>query len=59
MAKCMCLSYVMYDVCNYESKDRKIICIVSEYVMEKSSRVLEEFITCNYMTKNIIVDFYL
>ena len=35
MAKFMCLSYAMYDVHSYESKDRKIICIVSEYVMEK------------------------
>ena len=54
----MCLSYAMYDVHSYESKDRKILCIVSDFVMEKSGRVLEEFITCNYMRKNIIVDFY-
>ena len=58
-AKFMCLSYAMYDVHSYESKDRKIISIVSGIVMEKNSRVLEEFITCNYMRKNVIVDFYI
>ena len=47
MAKFMCLSYVMYDVHSYESQDRKIICIVSDYMMEKSGRVLEEFISYN------------
>ena len=31
----MCLSYVMYDVHNYELKDTKIICIVSDYGIEK------------------------
>ena len=34
-AKFMCLSYVLYDVHSYESKDTKIICIVSDCVMEK------------------------
>ena len=31
----MCLSYVMYDVHSYKSKDIKIICIVSDYSMGK------------------------
>ena len=34
-AKFMSFSYVMYDVHSYESKDTKIICIMSDYVMEK------------------------
>ena len=34
-AKFMCLSYVMYDVHSYESKDIKIICTVSDYVTAK------------------------
>ena len=33
--KFMCLLYVMHDVHSYESKDTKIICILSEYGMEK------------------------
>ena len=49
----MCLSYAMYDVHSYISKDRKIICIVSDYVMEKNGTVLEEFITCNYIRKTL------
>ena len=55
----MCLSYVMYDVHSYESKDTKIICIVSDYVMEKGSIVLEGFITYNWMRKNVIVYCYI
>ena len=31
----MCLSYVIYDVQSDESKDTKIICIRSDYSMEK------------------------
>ena len=58
-AKFMCLSYVMYDVHSYESKDTKIICIVSDYGMEKGDIILEEFITFNWMRKNNIVDFYI
>ena len=34
-AKFMCLSYVMYAIQSYESKDTKIICILSDYGMEK------------------------
>ena len=33
--KFMYLSYVMYDVQTYQSKDKKIICILSDYSMEK------------------------
>ena len=49
----MCVSYAMYDVHSYESKNTKIICKVSDYVMEKGSRVLEDFITCNLMRKTL------
>ena len=34
-AKFICLSYVIYDVNSDESKDTKIICILSDYGMEK------------------------
>ena len=34
-AKFICLSYVIYDVQSDESKDTKIICILSDYGMEK------------------------
>ena len=34
-AKFMCLSYIMYDIHSYESKDTKIICILSDYSKEK------------------------
>ena len=34
-AKFMCLSYVMYDVQTDQSKDTKIICVLSDYSMEK------------------------
>ena len=58
-AKFMCLSYVMYDVQSYQSKDTKIICILSDYSMEKGNIILEGFMTFNWMRKNVIVHFYI
>ena len=49
----------MYHVHSYESKDKNIICIVSDYGMKKGNIVLKEFSTFNWMRKNIIVDFYI
>ena len=57
-AKFMCLSYVMYDVQTDQSKDTKIICILSDYSIEKRqyhSRGVHD--TCNCMRKNVIVQF--
>ena len=34
-AKFMCISYIIYNVQSDESKDTKIICILSDYCMEK------------------------
>ena len=50
-AKFMCLSYVMYDVQSYESKDTKIICILSDYSMEKGDIIVEGFMTFKWMRK--------
>ena len=49
----------MYDLHSCESKDTKIICIVSDYGMGKGDMVIEEFITFNWIRKNIILDFYI
>ena len=58
-AKFICLSYVIYDVHSDESKDTKIICILSDYSMEKRQYDSRGFMTFNWMRKNVIVDFYI
>ena len=58
-AKFICLSYVIYDVHSDESKDTKIICILSDYGMEKGNMIQEGFMTFNWVGKKVIVDFYI
>ena len=42
------------------SKDRKIICIVSDYSIEKKGNiVIKELVTFHCIVKNIIVDIYI
>ena len=58
-AKFICLSYVIYDIHSDESKDTKIMCILSDYGMKKGNMILQGFMTINWMSKNVIVDFYI
>ena len=33
--------------------------MISHYMMEKGNMIVEGFMTCHYMRKNVTVDFYI
>ena len=55
-AKLICIQYVIYDVQSNESKHTKIVLTT---VWKKGNMIVEGFMRCHWMRKNVTVDFYI